>query len=336
MKLLPKHRFITKAAKIDPQASDSPREAQGGGRGLACQAMPPRLSREVGPRIPGARCPATGTRQCPSLIKPPRASTPALCAPRGPSTKRALQGGGRVGCVRLSSPASLGSNLAASSFLMARGSGEGQCKARGLGCKLSAGVVLAETRNGGFTCSGSSSRPQPPPTGPPQAPTAARLPWTQRSRSRVQEEVVWWFPQARPWSGSPHPPAASEQQGFLLEVIPLPEGQTVELFHAHPKHFPELLGRQVSLQMKRETQSRAVSNLAKCPRKRGLQREWESPWCIWFPIFPLHPRRRDLQRGWGVSLGAPGSPASLCIPTRLLCSGQKLAQRKERWLGDPR
>lgn len=127
MKLLPKHRFITKAAKIDPQASDSPREAQGGGRGLACQAMPPRLSREVGPRIPGATCPATGTRQCPSLIKPPRASTPALCAPRGPSTKRALQGGGRVGCVRLSSPASLGSNLAASSFLMARGA---ECKRR--------------------------------------------------------------------------------------------------------------------------------------------------------------------------------------------------------------
>lgn len=40
----------------------------------------------------------------------------------------------------------------------------------------------------------------------------------------------------------------SKQQGFLLEVIPLPEGQAVKLFHAHPKHFLELLGRQVPLQ----------------------------------------------------------------------------------------
>lgn len=138
--------------------------------GRASQAEPPRLSREVGPRIPGARCPAIGTRQCPPLIKPPRASTPALCAPRGPSAKRALQGGGRVGCVRLSGPASLGSNLAASSFLMASGSGEGQCKARGLGCKLSAGVVLAETRKGASPALGA------PPAPSPRQPALPRLP----------------------------------------------------------------------------------------------------------------------------------------------------------------
>lgn len=175
MKVLPKHRSITKAAKIDPHASDSPGEAQGGVRGPACQAMPPRLSREAGPRIPGAGCPATGTHQRLPLIKPLRASTPALCAPRRPSVGRTLQGGGRVGCVRLSSPASPGSDLAASSFLMASGSGEGQCKARGLRRRLDTGVVLAETRNGGSTCSGTPSHPQPPQTSPPQAPTA-RLP----------------------------------------------------------------------------------------------------------------------------------------------------------------
>lgn len=33
----------------------------------------------------------------------------------------------------------------------------------------------------------------------------------------------------------------SEQQGFLLEVIPLPQGQAVKLLDAHPKHFLELL-----------------------------------------------------------------------------------------------
>lgn len=44
----------------------------------------------------------------------------------------------------------------------------------------------------------------------------------------------------------------SEQQGFLLKVIPLPEGQAVKLLDAHPKHFLELLGRQVSLQTKRQ------------------------------------------------------------------------------------
>ena len=54
---------------------------------------------------------------------------------------------------------------------MASGSGEGQCKARGLGCRLGAGVVMAETRNGGSTGSGTSSHPQSPPTGPPQVPT---------------------------------------------------------------------------------------------------------------------------------------------------------------------
>lgn len=171
MKVLTKHRSITKAAKIDPHASDSPGEAQGGGRGPACQAVPPRLSREVGPRIPGAECPATGTRQRPPLITPPRASTPALCVPRRPSVGKTLQGGGRVGCVHLSGPASPGSDLAASSFLMASGSGEGQCKARGLGRRLGAGLVMAETRNGGSTCSGTSSHPQSPPTGPPQVPT---------------------------------------------------------------------------------------------------------------------------------------------------------------------
>lgn len=32
----------------------------------------------------------------------------------------------------------------------------------------------------------------------------------------------------------------SEEQGFLLEVIPLPQSQAVKLFDAHPKHFLEL------------------------------------------------------------------------------------------------
>ena len=116
------------------------------------------------------------------------------------------------------------------------------------------------------------------------------------ARAKGKRRGVWWFPQARPWAGPPHPPAASEQQGFLLEVVPLPEGQAVELFHAHPKHFSELLGRQVSLQMKRATHRGTVSNLARCSRRRDLQRGWwHLPGHTWLPRFPLHPHQSALR-----------------------------------------
>lgn len=144
--------------------------------------------------------------------------------------------------MRLSGPASAGSDLAASSFRMASSSGAGQCKARGPGGRLGVGAVLAETRIGGSTCCGTSSRPQSPPTGPPQAPTA-RPPTvdTEKPEPRARGGGSGG-PRRHARGQGPHPPAASEQQGFLLEVVPLPEGQAVELFHAHPKHFSELLG----------------------------------------------------------------------------------------------
>lgn len=74
----------------------------------------------------------------------------------------------------------------------------------------------------------------------------------------------------RGWRGArPGPPlgtaAPSEQQRFLLQVVPLPEGQAVELFHAHSEHLLELLRGQVSLQTTRKSQSGAVSNFAAHP-----------------------------------------------------------------------
>ena len=48
--------------------------------------------------------------------------------------------------------------------------------------------------------------------------------------------------------------------------------------------------------MKRETQSGAVSDLAKRPRRRGLQRGWGGlPVYAWLPSFPLHPHQSALQ-----------------------------------------
>lgn len=83
----------------------------------------------------------------------------------------------------------------------------------------------------------------PGPTLPPSGTLPASL--TQRSRGKVQEGDLGegqWGPSALPpnrllerrWR-------LSEEQGFLLEVIPLPQGQAVKLFDAHPKHFLELL-----------------------------------------------------------------------------------------------
>lgn len=89
----------------------------------------------------------------------------------------------------------------------------------------------------------------------------------------------------------------SEQQGFLLEVIPLPEGQAVKLLHTHRKHLLELLRGQVSLQIKRKTQRGAVSNWA--------MHHWATG------------GRPGSRRGRGTTLrvpGGPGSPDSLCIP----------------------
>ena len=52
----PKHRLITEAAKLAPHASGSPGEAQAGGEARV-PGCAPRLSREAGPRTPGAGCP---------------------------------------------------------------------------------------------------------------------------------------------------------------------------------------------------------------------------------------------------------------------------------------
>lgn len=45
-----------------------------------------------------------------------------------------------------------------------------------------------------------------------------------------------------------HPAGPSEEQGLLLEVIPLPQRQALKLLGIHAKHLLELLRRQVSLQ----------------------------------------------------------------------------------------
>lgn len=87
-------------------------------------------------------------------------------------------------------------------------------------------------------------------------------------------------PPARPWaqrsgaSGRAGAGAApSEQQGLLLEVVPLPERQAVELLHAHAEHRLELRGRQVSLQ--REEPQGSVSAQ---PRATGLT------WTAWASV----------------------------------------------------
>lgn len=59
----------------------------------------------------------------------------------------------------------------------------------------------------------------------------------------------------------PGPRQPSKQQGFLLELVPLPERQAVKLFHVHPKHLLELLRRQVSLQTRRKTQREQLATL---------------------------------------------------------------------------
>lgn len=104
----------------------------------------------------------------------------------------------------------------------------------------------------------------------------------------------------------------SKQQGFLLEVIPFPEGQAVKLFHAHPKHFLEILGRQVPLQTNRESQRGAVSNAV--TRAAG-----RAP-CCW-----VVQRRARRPGGRGLPLRA------LCIPA--VPTLQRTAPNKETRLG---
>lgn len=80
---------------------------------------------------------------------------------------------------------------------------------------------------------------------PPCLPQAPRLPhWHREAEQGTGEDL------GEPVGGpSALPPnrllvrrwQLSEQQGFLLEVIPLPQGQAVKLLNAHPKHFLELL-----------------------------------------------------------------------------------------------
>lgn len=100
----------------------------------------------------------------------------------------------------------------------------------------------AWARGWGRSAAGRNAGPPPAPAPPPRGPTAR--PQGHRSQGQAREEG---------FCGRARCPALcrwrpSKQQGFLLEVIPLPEGQAVELFHAHPKHFLEVLGRQVPLQ----------------------------------------------------------------------------------------
>lgn len=48
-------------------------------------------------------------------------------------------------------------------------------------------------------------------------------------------------------------PAASEKTDFLLQGVPLPEREEVELLDGHPENTEELLLREVSLQGERHT-----------------------------------------------------------------------------------
>lgn len=88
----------------------------------------------------------------------------------------------------------------------------------------------------------------------------------------------------------------SKQQGFLLEVIPLPEGQAVKLLHTHRKHLLELLRRQVSLQIKRKRRGKqlAPGQRTTGPRRQAWQqaRKGHHPPCArgpQLPRFPLYP-----------------------------------------------
>lgn len=121
----------------------------------------------------------------------------------------------------------------------------------------------------GRTCCG-CSRPSPPAR---PSPGTRRPPHGHRGAGASAVGGFRMVPAAclgpgnrRAWPGPWQP---SKQQGFLLELVPLPEGQAVELLHAHPEHLLELLRRQVPLQTKRRNPEGAVSSFAAHAREAG-------------------------------------------------------------------
>lgn len=121
----------------------------------------------------------------------------------------------------------------------------------------------------GRTCCG-CSRPSPPAR---PSPGTRRPPRGHRGAGasavggfRVVPAACLGPGNRRAWPGPWQP---SKQQGFLLELVPLPEGQAVELLYAHPEHLLELLRRQVPLQTKRRNPEGAVSSFAAHAREAG-------------------------------------------------------------------
>lgn len=149
----------------------------------------------------------------------------------GPGPLRAPRAG-RAGCC-LNAPPSPGTATLQHLAGAQHSGGKGRCKARRQGPKLQAG---------------SQVHASPSAPCPPRRPPAL---WAQRSRRQGnRRECV--VPRRRlcGLGLGEGVGAASEQQGLLLEVVPLPERQAVKLLHAHPEHLLELRGRQVSLQRK--------------------------------------------------------------------------------------
>lgn len=159
----------------------------------------------------------------------------------------------------------LGQPLVASPRRQAQRGGGGGCKARRPGPVYCGGTVAG--------CSLLWLLPLQPPARP--CPGTHRPP---RRHREARASAVGGFrvvPAAclgpgnrRAWPGPWRP---SKQQGFLLEVVPLPEGQAVKLLHVHPEHLLELLRRQVPLQTKRKTQR---EQLATSRRTHGTQGQW--------------------------------------------------------------
>lgn len=59
-------------------------------------------------------------------------------------------------------------------------------------------------------------------------------------------------------------PAASEEEDLLLQVVPLPQREAVELLDGHPENTKELLLRQVSLQGARDKQKESLTDVSNC------------------------------------------------------------------------
>lgn len=210
-----------------------------------CQAMPPEAERVRG-AMPCAHPPTTLSLT--GLLKSPVPSP--LSYQRGVGTARRPGGWAALVCSPISGAVTL-------QHLRDGKQQRGRSSAKPGVWALNYGRERCWQKRGGG--GGAAPAPGPPPT-PRAQPGPSRRPPSTVDTEKPKPSArggVWWSPQACPWSGAS---AASKQQGFLLEVVPLPEGQAVKLFHAHPKHFLELLGRQVSLQIKMKTQRGAVSN----------------------------------------------------------------------------